>query len=162
MNQRSALRNSTNRAQALDQGRESLRKQAWASAFSQLSAVDREQPLEPLDLVDLAQAANLIGKESEGAEILARAHQGFLSRGEIQPAARCAFWLGFMALINGEQAQAGGWLSRAGRLLEGQPDCVEKGYLFLPTGFRSVHEGAGPRRTRHSFRQVKSVSALET
>lgn len=143
MNQRSALRNSTNRAQALDQGRESLRKQAWASAFSQLSAVDREQPLEPLDLVDLAQAANLIGKESEGAEILARAHQGFLSRGEIQPAARCAFWLGFMALINGEQAQAGGWLSRAGRLLEGQPDCVEKGYLFLPTGFRSVHEGDG-------------------
>lgn len=143
MNQRSALRNSTNRAQALDQGRKSLRKQAWASAFSQLSAVDREQPLEPLDLVDLAQAANLIGKESEGAEILARAHQGFLSRGEIQPAARCAFWLGFMALINGEQAQAGGWLSRAGRLLEGQPDCVEKGYLFLPTGFRSVHEGDG-------------------
>jgi DNA-binding CsgD family transcriptional regulator len=44
-------------------------------------------------------------------------------------------------LINGEFAKAGGWLSRAGRLLDGQPDCVEKGYLLLPEGYRSFHGG---------------------
>jgi DNA-binding CsgD family transcriptional regulator len=134
---------SMTRAQALDRGRKSLRKQAWGAAVSQLLAADRESPLDPMDLVELAQASHLIGKERDGAEILARAHQGFLSRGQTQPAARCAFWLGFTLLLNGEPAQAGGWLSRAGRLLEGQPECVEKGYLFLPVGYRSVHQGDG-------------------
>lgn len=94
-----------------------------------------------MDLVELGQAAFLIGKDREGGECLARAHQGFLSQGDIQPAARCAFWLGFTLLINGDRAQASGWLARAERLLEGHPDCAEKGYLQLPVGYRTVHEG---------------------
>src|SRR4029077_7501486 len=70
-----------------------------------------------------------------------RAHQGFVSRGETQRAARSAFWLGFISLVSGEPAQASGWLSRAERLLDDQPDCVEKGYLLLPVGYRAVHGG---------------------
>ena len=135
------VKNSITRARSLDRGRELLRKQAWSTAFAQLAAADREAPLEPMDLVELGQAAYLLGKESEGAELLARAHQGFLSRGETQPAARCAFWLGFTMLLSGERAQASGWLSRADRLLEGCPDCAEKGYLQLPVGYSSVHGG---------------------
>jgi hypothetical protein len=92
----------------LEQGRESFRKQAWGAAFTQLSAADREILLEPEDLVQLAQAAYLIGKELEGADFLARAHQGFLSRGETALAARSAFWVGFTSLFNGEFAKAGG------------------------------------------------------
>ena len=128
------------RARALDRGRESLRNQAWGDAFSQLSAADREAMLEPADLEGLAHAAHLTGRETASADFLARAHQGFLSRGETQRAARCAFWLGFTALVNGELAQAGGWLSRANRVLDGQPDCVEKGYLLLPVGYRAFQE----------------------
>src|SRR5262249_37815602 len=104
-------------------------------------AADREAELEPDDLVQLAQAALLIGKEAEGEEFLARAHQTLLSRGEMQPAARCAFWLGFRCLINGEPAKASGWLSRAGRLLDGQPDCVERGYLLVAEAYRCFHTG---------------------
>lgn len=129
------------RARALDRGRESLRNQAWGDAFSQLSAADREAMLEPADLEGLAHAAHLIGRETDSMDLLARAHQGFLSRGETQRAARCAFWLGFRALLNGGLAQAGGWLSRADRLLDGQPGCVEKGYLLLPVGYRAFQEG---------------------
>jgi len=73
--------------------------------------------------------------------MLARAHQSFLSQGETRAAARCAFWLGFVALLVGDVAQASGWLARAERLLEGDPECVEKGYLFLPVGYRLVHQG---------------------
>lgn len=94
-----------------------------------------------MDLVELGQAAYLIGRESKGSEFLARAHQGFLGQGAIQPAARCAFWLGFTLLLSGERAQASGWLSRADRLLEGSLDCAEKGYLQLPVGYISVHTG---------------------
>ena len=89
----------------------------------------------------LAQAALLTGREAEGADLLARAHQAFSSRGYAQPAARCAFWLGFTLLLRGEFAQAGGWLSRANRMLDGQPDCVENGYLLLPAAYRLFHSG---------------------
>jgi ATP/maltotriose-dependent transcriptional regulator MalT len=127
--------------QSLESGRESFRKQAWAAAFSQLSAADRESPLSPECLVELAQAALLLGKEAEGADVLARAQQEFMNLGLNQPAARCAFWLGFTSMLNGEMARASGWLSRAGRLLDGCPDCAEKGYLLLPVALRSFQSG---------------------
>src|SRR5512144_1206790 len=98
------------RAQAVAEGRESLRQQKWSAAFTHLSAADREAELEPEDLEALASAAYLTGKEAERGELLARAHQGFLLRGENQRAARCAFWLGFIALLGGKAAEAGGWL----------------------------------------------------
>jgi hypothetical protein len=141
MKQPASGKKSMTRERALDRGRELLRKQAWSAAFSQLSVVDREAPLDPEDLEGLAAAANLIGKEAESADLLARAHREFLNRGDPRRGARCALWLGFNALINGDQAQSGGWLARAGRLLDGVSDCVEKGYLLLPVGYRAVHEG---------------------
>jgi ATP/maltotriose-dependent transcriptional regulator MalT len=138
---RTAVRRSNSKAQTLEQGRKSFRMGAWGAAFSQLLAADAEESLEPEDLVQLAQAALLTGKETEGAEILARAHQGFLSRGDTELAARCAFWLGFTALLAGEFAKGGGWLARAARLLEGRPECAEHGYLLLSNGYRSFHGG---------------------
>lgn len=132
---------SSNSVQTLDRGRKSLQNQAWRAAFDQLSAADRDVPLEPVDLEQLSQAAHLIGEQNASVDLLARAHQGFLSRGETRRAARSAFWLGFISLVSGEPAQASGWLSRAERLLDDQPDCVEKGYLLLPVGYRAVHGG---------------------
>jgi ATP/maltotriose-dependent transcriptional regulator MalT len=44
-------------------------------------------------------------------------------------------------LLGGEAAMAGGWLSRASRLLNDQPDCAEKGYLLLADGYRLFHGG---------------------
>lgn len=127
---------------ALEKGRESFHNNSWSAAFSQLSAADREMPLEPDDLQYLAVAANLIGREDAGKDALARAHQAFLAAGNNRGAARCAFWLGFSLLNNGELAQAGGWLARASRLLaDGHETCVEQGYLLIPAGIRSVIEG---------------------
>jgi DNA-binding NarL/FixJ family response regulator len=135
---RLAVENSFPGTQALDRGRTSARKQAWGAAFAQLSEADRQAPLDPEDLQLLSMAAHLMGKEAESGEALARAHQGFLSRGEMRPAARCAAWLSFVAQLRGDNAQASGWLSRARRLLEPEVDCVEKGYLLLPLGMESV------------------------
>ena len=150
MNKPAPVRNSIAREAALAEGRESFRKQAWSSAFSQLSAADREAQLEPEDLERLAMAAHLIGREADSADFLARAHQASLSRGETRFAARCALWLGMALFSNGEMAQASGWISRARRLLEdGQHDCVEQGYLLMPAGIRSVHEGNA--KTAHTL-----------
>jgi DNA-binding CsgD family transcriptional regulator len=156
MKSRATTRGSSVRTQALEQGRESFRKQAWGAAFSQLSAADQEAPLDPEHVVELAQAALLIGKEVEGGDFLARAHQAFLSRGDAHLAVRCAFWLGFTSLLNGEVAKAGGWLSRASRLLDGHPDCVERGYLLLPTGYRLVH-GGDAAAAQSTFAQATAI-----
>jgi hypothetical protein len=104
-------------------------------------AGDRETPLEVEDLERLAVAAYLIGQDSDSADIWARVHNQCLRLGDGARAARGAFWLAFSFLNRGELAQGGGWLSRARRLLEGHPDCVEQGYLLVPLALQSIGEG---------------------
>src|SRR4051794_32500180 len=108
MNGRTTLRNSRAGARALEQGRNAFRNHAWGEAFSQLFAADRQSSMAAEDLIDFAQAALLTGREAEGGDLLACAHQAFLSAGDIQGAPRCAFWLEFTWLINAEFAKAGG------------------------------------------------------
>ncbi len=136
-----AVNNPVPELRALALGRESVRKQAWGAAFELLSQADRQASLDPQDLQLLSMAAHLIGKEAESGEFLARAHQGFLARGQTRQAARCACWLSFVSQLRGDRAQASGWLARGRRLLESEGDCVEHGYALLPVGMLSVREG---------------------
>src|SRR5262249_47959628 len=129
------------RAEELERGRASLRQRAWGAAFAHLSAADSHAPLEPDDLEQWSVAANLLGRETESADLLARAHHGFLRTGDNLRAARCPFWLGFGLLFRGEAAQGGGWLARARRLVETEGDCAMRGYLLIPDAVRSMHEG---------------------
>ena len=127
---------------ALERGRELLRNHAWSAAFDELTSAAHNASLEPEDFEGLALASLLLGKESQCTDFLTRAHQAFLSRGELPRATRCAFWLGFMALNNGDLAQGGGWLARARRIIEeNHLDCVEAGYLLIPEGIRTLREG---------------------
>jgi DNA-binding CsgD family transcriptional regulator len=125
----------------LDRGRESFRWKAWADAYTQLSAADRETPLEIEDLERLAVAAYLTGKDSDSADVWERAHRECLRLGNCKRAAWFAFWLALSFLNHGELAQGSGWLSRARRLLEDHPDCVEQGYLLVPLALQSMSQG---------------------
>src|SRR6266849_8756740 len=129
-------------ATSLEQGRAAFERQAWGNAYQQLTAADRETGLDPEDLERLAIAAHLVGRDAESTDVWARAHHAFLGRGAAPEAARCAFWLGFTSLIQGEPAQSGGWLARGQRLLDdGRHDCVERGYLVLLQAVRSMFAG---------------------
>jgi DNA-binding CsgD family transcriptional regulator len=133
---------SVTQARALHEGRSAYERQAWADAYAQLSAADREVPLEPEDIERLAIAAYLIGRETESQELLARAHQEFLGRGEVERAARCAFWIAVELLSRGEHARGGGWLARAQRLIDDLGrDCVDRGYLLFPAALRTIFAG---------------------
>jgi len=134
---------------SLDQGRAAFERQSWEDAYQQLTAADREAALEPEDLERLAIAAHLVGRDAESTDAWARAHHAFLARGAAPGAARCAFWLGFTALIQGESAQGGGWLARGQRLLDdGRHDCVERGYLLMLQALRCMW--AGGNSTLHA------------
>jgi DNA-binding CsgD family transcriptional regulator len=129
-------------ADALEEGRRAFARRAWAGAFAQLSAADRQDPLGPEDLELLATAAYLVGRDDDGAEFGTRAHHAFLARGEVERAVRCAFWLAYAYLNRGDHARGGGWMARARRLLDdGQLDCVERGYLLFPGALQALVEG---------------------
>lgn len=129
-------------SETLKRGRKAFQRQAWADAYARLSAADRESPLEPENLERLAKAAYLAGQESDSTDAWTRAHHGFLSRDDVERAARCAFWLSSVLQKRGEHARASGWVARARRLLgNGQHKCVEQGYLLLPAAFQHIAKG---------------------
>ena len=129
-------------ADALDRGRAAFGRQAWADAYAQLSAADREAPLGPEDRERLARAADLVGHDAESANAWSRAYQDLVSRGEVERAARCAIWLALKLLNTGETARGRGWLARAaGLLADGTHDCVEQGYLLVPAALQRLFQG---------------------
>jgi len=146
-------------ADALIRGRECFDRQAWGDAFANLVAADGASALEIEDLERLAHAAQLSGRDTESAELCARAHQECLGRGEIGRAVRYAFWLAFMLMNRGEMAQAGGWLARAQRLLdENERDCVERGYLLIPEALASLN-GGEHEKAYGLFEQAGKIAA---
>jgi hypothetical protein len=99
-------------SEALDRGRESFARHAWGDAYACLSAADRDTPLQGEDLERLAYAAYLTGRDADSEGVLTRTHQAFLSRGDAEGAARCAFWLAF-ALLNQRRLREGRRVDRA-------------------------------------------------
>ena len=85
---------SPDRADTLDRAREAFGRRAWGEAHTLLLAARRVAPLEPADTERLARVAHLVGRDVESLEHLAEAHQEYLRRGEVEGAARSAFWLG--------------------------------------------------------------------
>ena len=68
----------------------------------------------------------LLGRDAECTTIGERAYHSCVERGEVDRAARCAFWLALGLHLRGETARGGGWLARAERLVSrGPPECVE-------------------------------------
>jgi DNA-binding CsgD family transcriptional regulator len=125
-------------------GRRSFERREWITAYTQLSAADHVSPLTPDDLHRLAVAAYLAGRDEHSVDLWTRAHQELIAQGNIEGAARCAFWLGMTLLFDkGQAAPGSGWIARAHRLLDDHDcgDCVERGYLLMPAGIGRMFEG---------------------
>ncbi|WP_412542964.1 LuxR C-terminal-related transcriptional regulator [Longispora sp. K20-0274] len=124
---------------ALERGRESFDQQAWETAFTHLTAADRQSPLGPEDLHRAATVAFMIGRDADYVALWTRAHHEYLRRGDTPGAVRCAFWLGYCYFNTIDSAPAMGWFGRGQRLLdEAGLDCVERGYLLIPTAIMMV------------------------
>src|SRR6187200_2777569 len=126
----------------LRRGRTSFEQRAWSDSHRLLTSADRDGALEPEDLERVATAAYLLGRDDESESFRARAHQAFVNRGDHEGAARSAGWLAFGLLQRCAVAPASGWLARAARILdEAQLDCVERGYLLIPSAIQCVVQG---------------------
>ena len=125
----------------LQEGREAYERSAWAQAYDALARADQQEPLAAEDLELLAISAFMLGREDEQLQILERASHGHSEAGERRRASRCAFWIGMQLALRGEMGPATGWLGRAQRVLEGEGECAEQGYLLLPVAFQHEAEG---------------------
>jgi DNA-binding CsgD family transcriptional regulator len=128
-------------AAELERAREHHRRQAWADACDAFEAVDRVAPLAVEDLGRLAESAHVLGRGEDAARLLQRVYQARADAGDTGAAVRAAFYLWHALMAKGEFAHAGGWIARARRLSEREPDCPELGYLLVPEAERQF--GAG-------------------
>ena len=123
-------------------GRQAFERRAWATAYAQLTAADRVEPLAPEDLERIAVAAYLSGRDEDSEKLWTRAYQQLVACDQVERAVRCAFWLAMMFFDIGQAAPGRGWIARARRLLDDrQRDCVERGYLLLPDAIERVMAG---------------------
>src|ERR671913_387615 len=125
----------------LARGHEAAGRLAWAEAYTALSLADSSSALVGEDLELLATAAYLLGRVEDCLRALQRAQRLHAEHGDLRRAARCAFWLAFHLINQGELAQASGWLARANRLLEHEQECAERGYLLVPVALRQLVAG---------------------
>ena len=117
-------------------------RRMWGDVFAELSAAHRERQLGVEDLERLAVAAYMVGRDNDCEDAWMGAHHAWVSRGEAERAAGCAFWQALGLFFRGELSPAMGWVARGRRLLEGSGrDCVEHAWLQMLTAFPRLFEG---------------------
>src|SRR5262245_9368177 len=115
---------------------------AWKDTYERLNALDRDSPLEPAKVLELAQSAYLIGKDRESLALLMRAQQGFVQQRDLRRAGGIAAWIAAIMMSSGDAAQSAGWMARAARLLDesGEPG-PERGYVWVTAARQSMMGG---------------------
>jgi DNA-binding CsgD family transcriptional regulator len=110
--------------------------------YERLRERDRESPLAPPALIELATAAYLLGQDDESLTTLIRAHQGFVQQRDYRRGGGIAARISSMLMNGANAAQAAGWLARAARLLDESGDTgVERGYLLVAEARYSIMSG---------------------
>lgn len=113
----------------LIEARASYAAAKWEQAIAQLHAVDLREGLLAEDLRRWAHAAQCAGWMPQVALPLERAVAAYAARGDVCRAGWVAILLCQIYLDDRDPVAAKGWLHRATRLLEGNPDSREYGYL---------------------------------
>lgn len=109
---------------------EAMARRDYAAAYDELVALRRSGGLDTEGLYTLGDAAWWLGLIRETIEICEECHERFVGEGRLDRAAMVALETGFHWMMRGEPEVGSGWLSRARRLLDGQPLGVGHGWLL--------------------------------
>jgi len=114
---------------ALDGGRDAVRRHAWREALDLLTAADQASPLSAEDLESLAEAAWWNARLDQCIGARERAFALHLEAGQPRRAALIAIALARDYFVRRVSSVGPAWLNRAQRLLEDEPVGIEHGYL---------------------------------
>jgi class 3 adenylate cyclase len=126
---------------SLTTARDAAARHVWRDAHDAYSRVER-QDLTPADLESFADAAWWTGRLHEAIKLREDSYAGFSAIAEKPSAARVALTLSWDYSGRGAFSVSHGWLASAERLLEGQPESVEHGFLALTRAVNALF-GAG-------------------
>jgi ATP/maltotriose-dependent transcriptional regulator MalT len=129
-------------AQPLAEARRHFDAKRWSDACDAFAQADAASPLGVAELERYYTAAALMAKDADLLDLSERLHRDHANAGNLDAAARWAFWTGFRLFALGEQARASGWMARAERVIaQGGKESVVTGYLMLPAIRRHLATG---------------------
>lgn len=121
---------------------EAIQRHDWEEARDLLSAADNDRGLDAEGLRQLGKMADWCGDLSATLDAFERSYAAFIASGDRRGAAKVALMLRHVnANRVRDAAAARGWMQRAEHLLEGEPECVEHGYLWRAQGRRAYRDG---------------------
>jgi DNA-binding CsgD family transcriptional regulator len=124
--------------QALEAARAACGRRDWAAAREKYRAAGE---LGTEDLESLATASWWLGEVEEYAVVSAELHRHLLGLDRPVEAALVAFELGYTEVVRGREDVGVGWMARARRLLEEQPEAPERGFLLAADAQQAVAAG---------------------
>jgi class 3 adenylate cyclase len=128
---------------ALEAGREAIRRHDWAEARRLLTAADAAGKLDGEGLRQLGKVMDWSGDVGATLDAFERSYAVFAAAGDRRGAAKVALMLRHVcANMLRDTAAARGWLQRAQHLLENEQECVELGYLWRAQGRTSFINGS--------------------
>jgi DNA-binding NarL/FixJ family response regulator len=126
----------------------------WTVARDGFVAARGDLPLDADDLNSLAEAAWWLGLMDESLAAREAAYERYLEKSDNRRAAMRAFDIAYAYFLRGDETVGGGWINRAQRLVENEPDCAEQGYLLYFTVETSLDGG---EETMAKARAVQAV-----
>jgi class 3 adenylate cyclase len=120
--------------------RQAASRQAWREAYEAYSSSDTAG-FAPVDLETFAEAAWWTGRLDEAMSLRERSYAGYVAAGDKPAAARLALSLSWDHSGRGAFAVSQGWFANAERLLEGQPESAEHGFLALTRAVNAMYGG---------------------
>lgn len=126
---------------SLQAAREAMGRHAWEEARDLYLEAEKAGRLSPADLELLAESGWWSGHPDERDDAFERAYAAYLEAGERAQAARVALQLAEFAFQRLAVPIAGGWMGRAERLLEGEPQSFVHGLLACLKAFRLIMMG---------------------
>jgi tetratricopeptide (TPR) repeat protein len=132
------------------EAREAVSRYAWGEAFHVFAAADAVAPLGPDDLDQMAECAWWTGKMRHCMALRERAYATYRKQDNPLRAAHVAIDLAQHYGDLGERGTATAWLQNASRLLEGQPENAEHGWLSFARGIAARDDGDLDAALRHA------------
>ncbi|MDQ3964152.1 MAG: hypothetical protein M3277_09630 [Actinomycetota bacterium] len=139
-------------ADLIEVGRDALRRHAWQEAFEHLRPVGGDAALTARDLAGLGDAAWWVGRLDESIAAHERAFGAYMDEDDHRAAGLIAVTLAKSYFSKGEGSLGQGWLSRASRLLENDPDSEEAGHLARVQGVVELE-------TKHNYEAAAELAS---